>query len=102
VLPGQPGRGYFPAAREVNFGQPGRFFLTFSGHDFFGTFFSFKRIITNLEAEQPGRQSEGNFNLGFSTKTYPNPSLKNVILKTNTETSKPNRAKHKSRFTQGP
>ncbi len=38
-------------------------------------------IIRILEAEQPGRQSEGNFNRGFSTKTYPavpehNPSLR--------------------------
>jgi len=80
VLPGQPGRGYFPAAREVNFGQPGRFFPTFSVHDFFWhIFFIQANIITILEAEQPRRQSEGNFNLGFSTKTYPAIYLPNII-----------------------
>ena len=47
---------------------------------FFGTFFSIQaNIITILEAEQPGRQSEGNFNRGFSTKTYPAIYLPNII-----------------------
>jgi hypothetical protein len=46
VLPGRPGRGYFPAAQEVNFGSPGRFFPTFSVHDFFGTFFSIQGNIS--------------------------------------------------------
>jgi hypothetical protein len=32
-----------------------------------------------LEAEQPGRQSEGNFNRGFSTKTHPAIYLPNII-----------------------
>jgi len=64
----------------VNFGQPGRFFPTFSVHNFFGTFFFIQdNIITILEAEQPGRQSEGNFNRGFSTKTYPAIYLPNII-----------------------
>ena len=47
---------------------------------FFGTFFSIQaNIITILEAEQPGRQSEGSFNRGFSTKTYPAIYLPNII-----------------------
>jgi hypothetical protein len=32
-----------------------------------------------LEAEKPGRQSEGNFNRGFSTKTHPAIYLPNII-----------------------
>jgi len=32
-----------------------------------------------LEAEQPGRQSEGSFNRGFLTKTYPAIYLPNII-----------------------
>jgi hypothetical protein len=76
-----PGRGYFPAAREVNFGQPAGKILSdfFRSRLFLAHFFPFKRIFTILEAEHPGRQSEGNFNRGFSTKTYPAIYLPNII-----------------------
>ena len=55
-------------------------FRLFPFKTFFGTFFFIQaNKITILEAEQLGRQSEGNFNLGFSTKTYPAIYLPNII-----------------------
>jgi hypothetical protein len=71
LFPGRPGSKFWIAGKILSdfFRSP-----LFSAH-----FFSFKRIITILDAEQPGRQSEGNFNRGFSTKTYPAIYLPNII-----------------------
>ena len=87
-LPGYPNSASRAAGKRLFPGRPGSKFWTgredsfrlFPFMTFFGTFFSIQaNIITILEAEQPGRQSEGNFNRGFSTKTYPAIYLPNII-----------------------
>jgi hypothetical protein len=83
VLPGRPGRGYFPAAREVNFGQPGRFFPTFSVHDFFGhIFFHSSEYNQNFGGRTAGKTVGRKFqswvldeNLSGYLFTEHNPSL---------------------------
>ena len=87
MLPGQPGRGYFPAAREVNFGQPGRFFPTFSVHDFcWHIFFHSSEYNHNFGGRTAGKTVGGKFqswvldeNLSGYLFTEHNPSLSNVV-----------------------
>ena len=83
MLPGRPGRGYYPAAREVNFGQPGRFFPTFSVHDFFWHFFFHSSEYNhNFGGRTAGKTVGGKFqswvldeNLSGYLFTEHNPSL---------------------------
>ncbi len=79
-LPGYPDGASRAAGKRLFPGRPGSKFWTagkilsdfFRSQLFLAHFFSIQaNIITILEAKQPGRQSEGNFNLGFSMKTYP-------------------------------
>ena len=83
-LPGRPGRGYFPGAREVNFGQPGRFFPNFSVHVNFWQIFVYSREYNqNFGARIAGKKVGGKFQSWIKKKLFPgwlfpehNPSLR--------------------------
>ena len=79
LFPGRPGSKFWIAGKILS--------DFFRSRLFWHIFPNEANKIRILETEQPRRQSEGNFNCGFMTKTYPAVYFPNIIPASSSFTS---------------